>query len=157
MNKTDSQLKKEIETKLRRDPDVDSAQILVSVENGDVTLLGFVDTSAQKWAAEAATRRASGIRTFAQDLTVKIVPAHKRTDKEVEAGVHRAHKRDVFTPNGVIARVQHCAVTLEAQGNWNFEREDAERTMQYLTGVTPVNKTITLKRHTSAAEIKTKI
>ncbi len=44
MNKTDSQLKQDVETELRWDPKVNAAQIGVSVDNGAVTLLGAVDT-----------------------------------------------------------------------------------------------------------------
>ena len=69
MNKTDSRLKQDIENELRWDPKVNSAQIGVSVDKGAVTLLGAVDTYAQKWAAEDATKRVFGVRTVAQDLT----------------------------------------------------------------------------------------
>ncbi len=78
MNKTDNQLKQDIESELRWDPKVNSAQIGVSVDKGAVTLLGAVDTYAQKWAAEDATKRVFGVLTVAQDLTVKILADHKQ-------------------------------------------------------------------------------
>ena len=55
MTKTDTQLKLDIEQELRWDPTVNDAQIGVSVDKGAISLLGTVDTYAQKWAAEAAT------------------------------------------------------------------------------------------------------
>lgn len=157
MNKTDSQLKQDIENELRWDPKVNSAQIGVSVDQGAVTLLGAVDTYPQKWAAEDATKRVAGVRTVAQDLTVKILSDHKRSDSDIAAAVQSALKWDVFTPNSVTAKVQNFKVTLEGQVNWNFEREAAERAVRYLTGVVSVRNDIRLKPQASAAEVKEKI
>ena len=61
MNKTDNQLKQDIEAELRWDPKVNAAQIGVTVDKGAVSLLGAVDTYPQKWAAEDATKRVSGV------------------------------------------------------------------------------------------------
>ncbi len=90
MNKTDIQLKTDIEEELRWDPKVNAAQIGVTVDKGAVTLLGSVDTYAQKWAAEDAAKRVSGVRTVAQDLTVKILGEHKRSDSDIAAAVQNA-------------------------------------------------------------------
>jgi len=72
MNKTDDQLKQDIEQELLWDPLVNSAQIAVSVDHGAVSLLGAVDTYPAKWAAEDATKRVHGVRVVAHDLTVKL-------------------------------------------------------------------------------------
>jgi osmotically-inducible protein OsmY len=157
MNKTDSQLKQDIETELSWDPMVNAAQIGVSVDKGAVTLLGAVDTYPQKWAAEDATKRVFGVRTVAQDLTVKILEDHKRSDSDIAAAVQSALKWDVLTPSSVTAKVQHGAVTLGGQVKWNFEREAAEKAVRYLTGVVSVYNSITLKPETSAAQVKEKI
>ncbi len=157
MSKTDSQLKQDIEIELKWDPKVNAAQIGVSVDKGAVTLLGTVDTYAEKWAAEDATKRVFGVCTVAQDLTVKILGDHKRTDSDIAAAVQHALKWDVFTPNSVTAKVQNSAVTLEGQVKWNFEREAAERAVRYLTGVVAVYNSITLKPEASASQVKEKI
>jgi osmotically-inducible protein OsmY len=157
MNKSDSQLKQDIESELRWDPKVNSAQIGVSVDKGAVTLLGTVDTYPQKWAAEDATKRVAGVRTVAQDLTVKILGDHKRTDSDIAAAVQTALKWDVFTPDSVTANVHQGAVTLEGQVAWKFESDAAERSVRYLTGVTSVYNTITLKPQTPTHQVKEKI
>jgi osmotically-inducible protein OsmY len=157
MNKTDSQLKRDIDNELSWDPQVNSAQIGVSVDNGVVSLLGTVDTYPQKWAAEDATKRVAGVRTVAQDLTVKILSDHKRTDSDIAAAVQSALKWDVFTPNSVSAKVQNGMVTLDGQVNWNFERTAAERAVRYLMGVVTVDNSIKLKPQTSASQVKEKI
>ena len=41
--------------------------------------------------------------------------------------------------------------------NWNFEKQDAERVVRRLTGVTGVNNLITVKPSTTATELKKRI
>ena len=48
MNKTDKQLQQDVEAELRFDPKLNSAKIGVSVDKGAVTLMGAVDTWAEK-------------------------------------------------------------------------------------------------------------
>src|ERR1700691_1612727 len=106
MKKTDLQLKQDIEEELLWDPMVNAAQIGVTVNNGAVSLLGSVDTYAEKWAAEDATKRVSGVRTVAQDLTVKLLGEHKRSDSDIAAAVQNALKWDVYVPKTVTATVR---------------------------------------------------
>jgi len=155
--KTDLQLKQDIEEELLWDPKVNAAQIGVSVDKGAVSLLGSVDTYAEKWAAEDATKRVFGVRTVAQDLTVKILAEHKRSDSDIAAAVQSALKWDVFVPNTVTAKVQDGWVTLEGQVPWNYQRDAAERSVRYLAGVVGVSNSVTLKPQTSAGEVKEKI
>jgi osmotically-inducible protein OsmY len=155
--KSDSQLKQDIETELRWDPKVNSAQIGVSVDDGAVTLLGAVDTYPQKWAAEDATKRVFGVRTVAQDLTVKILAEHKQSDSDIASAVQTALKWDVFIPKSVTANVREGAVTLEGQVAWNFERDAAQKAVRYLMGVTAIHNYITLRSHASAADVKEKV
>jgi osmotically-inducible protein OsmY len=157
VNKTDSELKRDIEAELSWDPKVNAAQIGVSVDKGAVTLLGAVDTYPQKWAAEDATKRVSGVRTVAQDLTVKILSEHKRSDSDIAATVQSALKWDIMTPKEVTAKIHDGVVTLEGQVTWNFERDAAERAVCYLTGVVAVNNDITLKPQTSVSKVKEKV
>ena len=158
MAKTDIALKQDIEQELGWDPKVNAAQIGVSVDHGAVTLLGTVDTYAQKWAAEDATKRVSGVRTVAHDLTVKILSEHARSDSDIASAVQSTLKWDVLVPKAVTAVVRDGWVTLAGQVDWNFEREAAERAVRYLTGVVSVSNSITLKKtEASAAQVKEKV
>jgi osmotically-inducible protein OsmY len=157
MNKTDLQLKTDIEEELRWDPKVNAAQIGVTVDKGAVSLLGSVDTYAQKWAAEDATKRVSGVRAVAQDLTVKILGEHKRSDSDIAAAVKNALEWDVYIPSTVTATVREGVVTLEGQVSWNYQREAGARAVRYLTGVVSVYNLVTLKPETSPAQVKEKI
>ena len=157
MNKTDTQLKQDIEAELRWDPKVNPAQIGVSVDKGAVSLLGAVDTYAQKWAAEDAAKRVSGVRAVAQDLTVKIIGEHKRSDSDIAAATQTALTWNVSVPKTVTASVARGIVTLEGQVTWNFERDAAEQAIRYLTGVVAVYNNVVIKPATSVEQVKEKV
>ncbi len=157
MKKTDMQLKQDVEAELSWDPRLNAAQIGVTVDQGAVSLFGAVDTYPQKWAAEEAAKRVSGVRAVAQDLTVKVVGEHERTDSEIAAATLNALKWNVNVPASVMAKVQNGAVTLDGSVEWNFEREAAEQAVRFLTGVVSVANAITLKPQVSAAKVKEKV
>jgi osmotically-inducible protein OsmY len=157
MNKTDLQLKDEIETELHFDPRVNAAQIGVTVDQGAVSLLGTVDTYAERFAAEDAAKRVSGVRTLAQDLAVKLTTPHKRNDSEIAIAVENALKWDVYVPDSIKAKVQHGMVTLEGLCGWNYEREAAERSVRFLTGVTTVFNVVAIKPTASVESVKEKV
>jgi osmotically-inducible protein OsmY len=157
MNKTDMQLKQDIDDELSWDPKINAAQIGVSVDRGAVSLNGAVDTYPQKWAAENATWRVSGVRAVAEELTVKILGDHKRTDAEIAAAIQSVLTWDVSLPKTVTAKVHNSAVTLEGIVTWQFERAAAERAVRNLTGVAAVHNMIGLKPQVSASQVKEKV
>ena len=157
MKKTDMQLKEDIVEELLWDPQVNAAQIGVSVHQGAVTLLGTVDTYAEKWAAEDATKRVSGVRAVAQDLTVAILSDHMHSDTDIAAALQNAFEWNVYIPKTVTARVESGSVTLEGQVIWNYQRVVAERAARCLTGVVAVHNSIMLKPRTSATQVKQKV
>ena len=156
-SKTDQQLKQDIEEELRWDPKVNAAQIGVAVDKGAVSLLGTVDTYAEKWAAEDATKRVSGVRTVAEDLDVKLLADHSRNDSEIAVAVQHALTWDVFIPKSVTATVKSGAVTLEGVVGWNFEREAADHAVRSLKGVVSVRNAIALAPPSSATQVKEKV
>jgi osmotically-inducible protein OsmY len=110
MTKSDIQLKHDIEEELLWDPTINAAQVGVSVDQGAVSLLGVVDTYAEKWAAEAATKRVNGVRTVAQDLTVKLPSEHARSDAEIAGTIQNTLTWNVHIPSTVTAKIHLGAV-----------------------------------------------
>ena len=157
MHKTDIQLKNDIEQELSWDPKVNAAQIGVTVDRGAVSLLGGVDTFAQKWAAEDASKRVSGVRTVAQELTVKLIGDHERTDSEIAAAVQRALEWDVYVPKTVTADVHNGMITLNGQVDRHYQRDAAVRAVRHLVGVVNVSNGIAIAPETSAAQVKEKV
>ena len=157
MLKTDTQLKTDIEQELKADPSINALQIGVTVDHGAVTLLGEVETYAAKWAAETATKRVSGVRTVAQDLTVKLLQGDQRTDSDVAAAVENVLRWNVYVPMSVTATVQNGVVTLSGEVAWNYEREAAGKAVRYLTGVSLVNNAITLKERPTVEKVQDQV
>jgi osmotically-inducible protein OsmY len=157
MNKTDIQLKEDVEEELRWDPQVDAALIGVSVDGGAVSLHGSVESYAAKWAAEEATKRVGGVRTVMQSLTVALSEDHKRADSEIVDAALGALRWHVYVPKGVTASVRHGWVTLEGRATSNYQREAAERALRYLTGVVGVTNSIALVTDASVLQVKERI
>jgi osmotically-inducible protein OsmY len=157
MAKTDIQLKKDIETELSWDPKVNAAQIGVAVDKGAVSLLGTVDTYAEKWAAEDATKRVHGVRTVAQDLKVKILGEHARGDSEIAAAVQRALDWNVLIPKTITAEVHSGSVTLKGRAGWHFQQEAALHAVRYLAGVVNVNNSIAIAPEVTATAVKEQV
>lgn len=127
------------------------------MNEGAVSLLGTVDTYAQKWAAEDATKRVAGVRTVAQDLTVKIQNEHKRSDTDIAEAIQSVLKWDVMVPKAVTAKVHNGMVTLEGEVTFHFQRESAERAVRNVPGVIGIATSITIKPEPSVAQIKEKV
>jgi osmotically-inducible protein OsmY/sporulation protein YlmC with PRC-barrel domain len=146
VEKTDTQLKNDIEDELlRRDPKLNAAQIGVSVDKGVVTLLGAVDSYAEKFAAEDTTKRVAGVRTVAQDLTVKVLDDHPHSDADLASGAQKALTWDVFVPDTVRAVVDQGSITLSGTVTWNYQRDAAEHAVRNLAGVVAVCNNVTIK------------
>ena len=154
MKKTDAELKTDIENELRWDPSVNAAQIGVTVDKGAVSLLGTVDTEAERWAAEAAAKRVCGVRILAQHLAVKLGGPHHRNDSEIARAIQSALTWDIHVPTSITAKVVEGIVTLEGQCTWDYQRESAVRAVRSLTGVISVDNEIVLKPVMSAGAVK---
>jgi osmotically-inducible protein OsmY len=157
MSKSDLQLKEDVEAELKWDPKVNAAQIGVAVDKGAVSLLGAVDTYAEKWAAEDAIKRVSGVRTVAMDLTVKILGNHQHSDSEIAEAALNALKWDVWVPSTVTAKVQQGRIVLEGHVEWKYQHDAAERAVRHLAGVVSVANNTTIKPVVSVGEVKEKV
>lgn len=157
MLKANDHLKDDIEEELRWDPKVNAAKITVEVDDGAVSLDGEIDSYAEKWAAEDATKRVNGVRSLAQKLKVKVGHDQERSDAELAAAVLEALRWDVFVPDAVSAKVLHGVVTLEGQVTWNFQRDAAERSIRYLAGIQSIDNAVTLTPDVSVSQVKEKV
>ncbi|MEA2511930.1 MAG: hypothetical protein QOF01_190 [Thermomicrobiales bacterium] len=160
--RTDAEILESVLAELEWDPEVGRADdIAVLVEDGVVTLSGTVDSYAKKLAAERAALRVGGVRAVANDIAVRlVVPTHDRTDTSIAKAVSEALDSNVLVPKGRIkVAVELGRVTLEGDVDWQFEREEAERTARRVDGVVDVTNEIVVKPrgNVTEAEIKSGI
>src|ERR1700737_3112245 len=80
---SDSDIKRDVESELKWDPDIDATDIAVAVKSGVVTLAGFVKSYGQKFAAERAAKRVTGVVGLANDLEVRLPGADQRPAPDI--------------------------------------------------------------------------
>jgi osmotically-inducible protein OsmY len=153
---TDEEIQKDVLAELKWDAQVQPNEIGVSVKDGVVTLTGWVDSYLKKWAAEDAAHRVGGVKAVANDIEVKVFS--ERTDADIAEAAIRALQWDAAVPaDNIQVTVSKGWITLKGEVNWNFEKQDAERVVRRLTGVTGVSNLITVKPSTTATELKKRI
>jgi osmotically-inducible protein OsmY len=141
--KTDSQLLQDVYEELKWTPDVTAADIGVTVKDGVVTLTGSVPSYAEKYAAEAAVRRVSGVTAVAEELQVRLPQPHN--DQEIAQAAINALHWHVWIPKDIQVTVENGCVKLTGQVKWGFQRQAAETAVRFLKGVVLVDNLITLK------------
>jgi osmotically-inducible protein OsmY len=134
--KPDADLKQDVIKELKWDSRVNETEIGVSVAGGVVTLTGTVTSWGKKSAAEEAAHRVNGVLDVANDIVVKPVGSHVKTDTDIARAVRSALEWDVFIPDERIrSTVSDGWVTLEGDVEYYNHRSDAERAVRNLTGV----------------------
>jgi osmotically-inducible protein OsmY len=156
--KSDMQLQSDVLDELKWDPAVNAAQIRVEVKDGLVTLAGCVECFAEKWAAEYAAKRVSGVKALAVEIRVEPTRFRELTDADIARAAENALKWHAHVPqNRIKVRVKKGRITLEGEVEKQFEREIALQVVLHLAGVTGVNNQIVLKPKVEPTEVKVKI
>jgi osmotically-inducible protein OsmY len=144
--KTDMELKQAIAAELAWEPSVRSPEIGVAVRDGVVTLTGTVSTYAQKFAAERAVERVTGIRAIAEELEVVSTGEYNKTDSDIARAAANALLWDVEVPTDRVKPIVRSGwVTLEGGVDWFFQKTAAERAIRNLAGVKGIVSRIEIK------------
>jgi osmotically-inducible protein OsmY len=155
--KRDSQLQTDVMDELKWEPSVTANEIGVSVADGVVTLTGTVPTFAEKKAAERAAQRVAGVRAVAEEIQIKPLGAHAKTDAEIAAAAARSLLAHVWVPTDVQVTVEKGWVTLSGVVNWEYQKTAALEAVRFLAGVTGVLNTIAIMPTVRSSEIKVAI
>ena len=141
--KSDADVKSDVEDELTWDPDLDATDVVVTVKDGVVTLTGFVHSLNEKWQAESAAKRVSGVRGVANDLEVNLLGIGRRPDPEIVRNAVDALFYELPDHAGDIKVVVRdgCA-RLEGEVGSYQSRRQAERTVRRVRGVRALANTI---------------
>jgi osmotically-inducible protein OsmY len=151
---TDHQLRNFVIKQLDWEPEVTSTEIGVSVYEGVVTLTGFVDTCAEKLAAERAVKLVSGVRGIANDIQVR-ASSSTLTDEEIaQITVHALETRVNIPEDKIMVIVKDGNLVLEGEVEWAYQKESAEEAVKYLRGVRNVFNEIKIKPKVSSIDIE---
>lgn len=144
--KTDSELRKDVLAELLWDPLIPQDRVGVSVNDGVVSLIGHLDTYAEKVAANRAVERINGVKAIVVEIDVIPNEQHQQSDTEITATVENVLSWNTSIPQDRIKiSVQKGWVTLSGELDWDFQRRAAERMIRPLQGVVGIVDNIRLK------------
>lgn len=156
--KTDKQLKNDILAELRWEPSVNAEQIGVEVKDGIVTLAGHVDSFVEKWAAEKAAKKVSGVRALAVEMDVKLPSLSQRNDADIARSADSALEWTTYLPRNTIKiQVESGRVTLDGDVEWEYQRRAALSAVRNLMGVKGITNNIVIKSKVTANGVKADI
>jgi osmotically-inducible protein OsmY len=156
--KTDAALQLDVIAELKWEPSVNASQIGVEVNDGIVTLAGHVDTYAEKWDAERAAQRVSGVKAIAVEMDVKLSGLHQRTDADIALTAANALQWTTSVPqDSVKVKVEDGWLTLSGEVEWEYQRGAAADRVRSLMGVTGMSDQIAIRPKVSTAAVRSDI
>src|SRR3977135_1309210 len=149
----DSDIKRDVEDELRWDPDIDATDIAVSVNNGVVTLTGFVRSYMQRYQAETDAKRVAGAIGVVNDIEVRLPGIDERPDPEVARDAIAQIKSELpYSWEKIKVIVKKGWLTLEGEVEWNYQRGRAQEAVRRVRGVRGVTNSIEVKPRVAPSE-----
>ena len=155
---SDENLATDVLTELSWDPRVQPNEITVNVKDGVVTLGGWVDAYAKRRAAAEAAHRIRGVKAVANDIEVRLAASGTPTDAALTEVILSALEWNGLIPtNLLVATVFEGWVALKGEVEWEYQRQEAERVVGRLKGVTGVTNVITVKPSAQPSALREEI
>ena len=137
--KQDLKLQGDVKSELDFESSVDATHIRVSATQGMVTLSGTVHTFAEKWAALHAAQRVVGVFGTVDEIQVVLSSGHQRTDDDLALSALEALKWNaLLLRNHITVKVEHGVLTLGGEVKGEFQRRQAQHTVERLMGIKSV-------------------
>jgi osmotically-inducible protein OsmY len=156
--KSDSEIERDVKDELAWDPDLDSTDIAVSVKAGVVALSGFVPSFTDRYEAEAAAKRVSGVSGTAVDLEVRLPDIDERPDPDIARDAVAALKSQLpISAEMIKTTVRSGWLSLEGTVEWQYQRATAETAVRRIKGVKGVTNRIQLEPRIKPADVKRNI
>lgn len=154
----DQALKQKVLDELAWQPGFDESDIGVTVRGGFVTLTGHVRSYAEKYAAERAAGRVTGVRAIVDEMEVRYSSGIDHGDAELARRAFDVISWDLSVPkNRVKIRIEKGWVTLEGDVDWRFQKQAAEADIRNLPGVMGVSNAIEIKPKAQVCNVEQQI
>ncbi|MEU4334580.1 BON domain-containing protein [Micromonospora lupini] len=141
----DERIQRAVLAELAWDPRLRPNEIGVAVDQGVVTLTGFVDGAARAWAATRCAQRVRGVRVVADEIEVRLPGTPGRTDGDVALAAARALEWDSFVPAGLDVTVANGWLMLRGEVEFGWQRRAAEGELRRLDGVRGITNLIEVR------------
>jgi osmotically-inducible protein OsmY len=140
------------------DPSVHASEIGVIVKDGVVTLDGEVSSFAEKWGAERAAQRVTGVQALAVGLDVKLSALGKRSDSDIARSAQTAlHWCSSCPSEAIQLMVEDGWITLTGTVEWHYQKQAATDALRDLIGVTGVSDQISISPKVLSTVVKADI
>jgi osmotically-inducible protein OsmY len=96
-------------------------------------------------AAIKAAERVYGVRTVAAEMTVELPVASVVPDADIARSIAWQLQSNTAVPDTVKADVEHGFVTLRGTVEWSYQRDAAERPINFVRGISSVTNLITVQ------------
>lgn len=155
----DAQTKRNILRELEWDPKIEPEDIGVTVHDGAVTLTGTTSSYSNKIAATSATKRIAGVHAVVNKMQVELRRGQTRSDEDIAEKISHVIEWNVSFPKSksIKAVVSNGFATLTGEVDWNFQRQNAEKLVRDIRGVTGVANLIKLTPSVSKFDVKKEI
>ena len=122
-------------------------------------LAGHVSSYTEKWNAERAAQRVSGVKALAIEMDVKLPLLSKRNDADIARSVENVLDWTIsYLPKDCIkVMVENGWVTLSGEVEWEYQRRTAAEGIRNLMGVTGVSNNINIRPKVSSNAVKSDI
>jgi osmotically-inducible protein OsmY len=156
--KTDMQLQQDILAELKWEPAVNAALIGVEVKDGVVTLAGHVSSYAEKWDAERAAQRVSGLKALAIEIDVRLPGTSMRNDSDIAHSAENVLQWMTYLPEDAVnVVVEKSWITLSGDVDWEYQKQAATGAVRHLMGVIGVSNQIVIKPKVSLSAVESEI
>jgi len=154
----DQDIKHDVETELKWNPEIDSTDIATKVTDGAVTLYGFADNYHQKHQAELSVKRIIGVGAVANELAIRPKGAAGISDPEIAREALKALKLELpATWEKLRLMVREGRVVLEGVVNWQYARSRAEEAVRRIPGIVAIRNSIHVQPAIIDGDIKSGI
>jgi osmotically-inducible protein OsmY len=158
IEKTDTELQKDVMSELKYDPSVKVSDIGVLAKNGTVTLNGYATSYSEKWEAVHATKRVAGVKAIADDIEIQLPASYHRTDTDIAAAAINQIEWSTTIPNGTVqATVRDGWITLDGEVEWWYQKNAAGSLVKQMAGVKGVTNSISISPKVTKYEVETDI
>jgi osmotically-inducible protein OsmY len=142
---TDAQVQLHVRALLDWELALEAAQIDVQVHDGIVALNGQVSSCLQRWAAEHAAQRVSGVRSVTSEIGVVLPGSSRHGDADIARAAQTMLQWITLLPTGCIqATAVDGWITLSGSVRWDYQKQAAAAAVRYVVGATGVTDLISV-------------
>jgi osmotically-inducible protein OsmY len=150
----DTELLHDVENEIYWELRVGLRQISVTVKGGAVELAGTVDSFWEKCAAERAAWRVAHVNHVTNGIRVVVPFEKQRDDDDITLAAMSILEWNGMVPESVDVQVANGCVTLSGNVERQQQKEEAERALRTLKGITGIHNEIAVHASTGLGDVK---